>query len=256
MAERLLPKQKVAGSNPVYRSENMKLNRFFVDFNPLNKNLKIKEKAFIHQIKNVLRLKKNDKIILFRGDLKEFFCKIIKIERNFVELEIEEIKDNLKEPEREISLYIAILKKENFELVVQKATEIGVKEIIPLITERTVKKDLNLSRLNKIAKEASEQSERALIPKIFEPVEFKKALDLAKESFNLFCDLEGDYFDFETIKNRKKIGLFIGPEGGWSENEKQIAKENGFHFVKLSLLTFRAETAAIIGSYLVLYKKS
>ncbi len=67
MAERLLPKQKVAGSNPVYRSENMKLNRFFVSFNPLNKNLKIKEKAFIHQIKKCFTTEKeNDKIILFR----------------------------------------------------------------------------------------------------------------------------------------------------------------------------------------------
>lgn len=232
----------------------MRLNRFFFNYNPKEKIFRLEDKEVIHQIKNVLKLKKGEEIVIFRNDLKEARSKIIELEKNFIVLEILEIKENLLEPKKEVALYCALLKKENFDLVVQKATEIGVKEIIPLITERTIKTNINFLRLQKIAKEAGEQSQRGIIPQIFKPLPFKEAVNLAKENLNLFFDLKGEKFNSINFKENKKIGIFIGPEGGWTDKERELAKEKKFIFITLSPLTFRAETAAIVASYLAVHQ--
>jgi len=232
----------------------MRLNRFFLDFQPEAKIVRILDKEIIHQIRNVLRLKEGNEVIIFNNNLKEALTKIVKIDKNFLDLEILEIKENLIEPKREVILNCAILKKENFELVVQKVVEIGIKEIVPLITERTVKINLNFERLEKIIKEASEQSGRGKLPLISKPIDFEKAIVLNRGNANLFFDVKGNKFIPSLLKdfNNKKIGLFIGPEGGWDEKELALAKNKGFKIVNLSPLTFRAETAAIIVCYLAL----
>ncbi|MGC8880905.1 MAG: RsmE family RNA methyltransferase [Minisyncoccia bacterium] len=232
----------------------MRLNRFFLNYNPKERIFRLEDKEVIHQLKNVLKLKKGEEIVIFKDDLKEARSKIIELTKNFVILEILEIKNNLIEPKKEVVFYCALLKKENFELVVQKATEIGIKKIIPLITERTIKTNINLIRLKKIAKEATEQSGRGIIPLISNPLEFKETLNLVKESFNLFFDLKGQNFNSVDLRGKNKIGVFIGPEGGWSEKERDLAKEHNFVFINLSPLTFRAETAAIIAAYLAVNK--
>lgn len=231
----------------------MRLNRFFFNFDPSLKLIKINDKEICHQIKNVLKLKRGEEIVLFNNQ-KEAFCRLLEIKKDFLELEVLKIKENENEPKREIKLYCALLKKENFEIVVQKATEIGIKEIIPIITKRTVKLNLNRIRLEKIIKEAAEQSQRGILPMLAEPIEFQNILNFSKENeLNFLFDLKGETLTnkhFEILKDKQKIGLFIGPEGGWDEKEIELAKKNNFIIIKLSSLTFRAETAAIIVSYL------
>lgn len=231
----------------------MRLNRFFLNYNPNEKIISLKEKELIHQIKNVLRLKEGEKIVIFQDDLKEAISRIIKIDKNFIDLEIMEIRTNLREPQREVILYCALLKKENFELVIQKATEIGVKKIVPLLTERTVKTNLNKERLRKIIKEASEQAGRGIIPQLSEPIILKEAFLNSCIKDKIFFHLEGNSFNKGILKNKKQVTIFIGPEGGWSEKEIKLAKENNCVFVNLSPFTFRAETAAIIATYLAVY---
>jgi len=134
---------------------------------------------------------------------------------------------------------------------------------VPIISKRTVKLNLRQDRLKKIIKEAAEQSNRGVVPILHEPLDFKKALEHAlNNDLNLLFDPAGlNLCPFGTspagreIRKLKaeslKLGIWIGPEGGWDEEELQLAKEKGFKIVSLGKLFFRAETAAIIASYLV-----
>ena len=143
-----------------------------------------------------------------------------------------------------------VLKKENFEWAVQKAVEVGVKEITPIITARTVKLGLNKDRLKKIIKEAAEQSGRGILPKLNEAIIFDEAIKSAKENdLNLFFNIGGKNVQ-HSMSNISKIGIFIGPEGGWDEEEiKKAQSSNGFTIVGLGKTILRAETAAVIASY-------
>ncbi|MBI5153544.1 MAG: RNA methyltransferase [Parcubacteria group bacterium] len=148
-------------------------------------------------------------------------------------------------------LYCSILKRENFEWVAQKATEIGVGEIVPLVTQHTVKLELKEGRLKKIVQEAAEQSGRSVLPKLQIPMGFEQAVHEAKlNGTTLFFDVSGKEFDKKMIKDSEKVNIFIGPEGGWNEGEIEIAQKNKFIFVNLGKLTLRAETAAVVGTYL------
>lgn len=227
----------------------MKLHRFIGNFDFTNNDLIIKDGELINQIKNVLRLTVNEKIILVDGEQKEVLAKIINLNKEEIILNILERKDNMAEVNRQVTLFCSILKKENFELVVQKATECGVKKIIPIISNRTVKTGLKMERLEKIIKEAGEQSGRGILPEIEEPVSLVEAFSLAQANdLNLFFDLSGDLFKPEILGS--KVGVFIGPEGGWEEKELNLAKEKGFMITSLGSLTLRGETAGIIASYL------
>jgi 16S rRNA (uracil1498-N3)-methyltransferase len=228
----------------------MRINRFFGNFDFNSEDIKISDKEICRQIKDVLRLKSGERIVLFNGNSEEAEVEIKKIDKNIVEVEIIGIKINDNEPEKEIILYCSILKGEHFEIVTEKATEVGVSRIVPIICERTIKTGIKKERLEKIIKEAAEQSGRGILPILEEEIGFNEVANEAKKNdLNLFFDLSGEKFSAGNGEERK-IGIFIGPEGGWSEEELKIAEDNNFKIVSLSKLTFRAETAAIIASYL------
>ena len=216
----------------------------------------LKDYELFNQIRNVLKLKIGEKIILGDGKMNEGIAEIKEYGKDFIRVEAGEIKINQNEPAGQVILYCAILKKENFELVIQKATEIGVKEIVPLITARTVKLDIKKDRLEKIIKEASEQSGRGIMPILHDPLEFNKTFDYAKHSkVNLFFDSSGGDFteDFKLKTENYLIGVWIGPEGGWDSQELELARKSGFKIINLGKLTLRAETAAIVATYRVVH---
>ena len=131
----------------------MKIHRFIGNFEINIGDLKINGKELLNQFRSVLKLKVGEKIILCDGKINEGVAEIKAYGKDYIEVEIQEVSVNKNEPVREVILYCSILKRENFELVVQKATEVGIKEIIPIITERTVKLDIRKDRLEKIIKE-------------------------------------------------------------------------------------------------------
>lgn len=228
----------------------MRLHRFIGEYN-LNKDIiEIKDLDFIKQIKSVLRLEIGDFLILCDGKGIEAKVEIIEINKGEIitqVIERAEKEQNIKK----VSLYLSILKKENFELAVEKAVEIGVSEIIPIITERTVKLNLNEDRLKKIIREASEQSGRTILPVLSRILKFEDAIQDGKKNE------EKIFFDFtekENIKNTdaKTISIFIGPEGGFTKEEQDFAKQNDYKIESLGSLTLRAETAAIVATYKVL----
>lgn len=226
-------------------------HRFIGKFDFVGHHVKIFDEDLIEQIRKVLRLRIGDKITLCDGELNEALVEIEEMNKEKLSGKILEAWKNQNEPAKDVVLYCSILKRDNFELVVQKATEIGVKEIAPIICERTVKTGLRNNRLKKIIKEAAEQSGRGVVPKLDEAVSFEEALEAAQENdLNLFFDVNGNRRDWENRGDAGSVGIFIGPEGGWTEEEIKIAKNARFQIVSLGRLTLRSETAAIVGSYL------
>lgn len=230
----------------------MREDRFFVDFKISKGKFEISNKEIFHQLKNILKKKIGEGIILFNGE-QECLAEIKKYLKDGVEVEILEIRENKKEPKIFVSLYCSILKKQNFELVVQKTTEIGVKKIVPLICKNTVKQGLNLERLKKIAKEASEQSGRLILPEISKPLKFKEAVKKV-ENFDskIIFDVSGKDFLKNNLKDNKKFAVFIGPEGGWDKEEVELTKRENFEILNLGKLNLRAETAAIVATFLTI----
>lgn len=230
----------------------MRLHRFIVENTLFNKSHKITKPEIVNQIKRVLRLKKGEDFIISNGQGHESVVTISAVTNNFIEIKTKKKTESTKEPQNKVTLYCSILKKENFELVAQKATEVGVSEIYPLISDRTVKLNLNQARLEKIILEAAEQSGRGIIPVLHDPLTFAEASQKSsKNDLNLFFEPTAkNIFDKKLLKGKNNIGVFVGPEGGWSEEEIKEAEKNTFKNINLGKLILRGETAAIIASFL------
>jgi 16S rRNA (uracil1498-N3)-methyltransferase len=149
-------------------------------------------------------------------------------------------------PAKHIYLFWGLLKRDNNEHILQKCTEIGISNFIPLLTERTIKREFNIERARKIVIEASEQCGRSNIPIVREPIHLEKALDEYVDKLYFLVCQEGN--ESKTKLDFKKYGLLIGPEGGWSDNEKKIFSDRKIPIMNLGDLTLRAETAAVVAS--------
>lgn len=235
----------------------MRRHRFFIDQAVQQGPVTIQDPDLSHQLIHVLRLRIGDEVILADRRGFEALATVAAVGRAAVAFQIGMPSANRREPDTKVTAYVAILKRENFELVVQKMTELGVSRIVPILTERTVKLDVRDDRLEKIAKEAAEQSGRATIPEIAEPISFDAALgDAAGNRQNFIFHTAGDTSAHPLQMTGKDIGIFIGPEGGFTEEEVGRAVSAGCQLVVLGALTFRAETAAIVAATLVLYRAS
>lgn len=227
----------------------MKIHRFIISMPIAMGPATITDQEVVGQITRVLRLKKGEQIILGDGNLNEGLATITGFSKDSIEVEIASVSKNANEPANNAILYCAVLKRENFEWVIQKATELGVKEIVPVLSKRTVKLNVRQDRLEKIIKEAAEQSGRGIVPVLHEPLSFKKALDHAKSNkLNLFFDSSGKALN-PMPYTLNPIGIWVGPEGGWDTTELALANNNQFEVVSLGKLTLRAETAAVVACY-------
>lgn len=227
--------------------ENMKIHRFIGSFDLSKKEIEIINPENIKQIKDVLRMEKGDKIILSDGKGKEAEVVIDEITKNKISTSVLELISK-QELNRKVTLFLAILKKENFELSVQKAVEVGVSNIVPIVTERTIKTGLNIDRLEKIILEASEQSGRSIVPTLSPIFDFQAALaNGSSANEKIIFDPQG--IDFPRYEGVASVSIFIGPEGGFTEKEINLAKDFGYIVASLSSLTLRGETAAIVATY-------
>ncbi|OGJ67673.1 hypothetical protein A3B61_04630 [Candidatus Peribacteria bacterium RIFCSPLOWO2_01_FULL_53_10] len=243
----------------------MRLHRFFIDADLTCSPLEITNADLLHQWMKVLRLQKGDALTLCNGKGSEAKGTLQSLSRERATVEFEQPRPVTTEPNRVVTLYCSVLKRENFEWVVQKSVEVGVKTIVPIIAERTVKTGLKMNRLRSIAREATEQSGRGIIPEISDPLEFDRALEKAKKGANIFfhCNVSEKIQPFsnstmqQSNQMAKKhthvsLGVWIGPEGGWTEGEVEQAIHRGFNIHSLGSLTLKAETAAVIASYLAI----
>jgi 16S rRNA (uracil1498-N3)-methyltransferase len=224
---------------------SMKVHRFIGPFDLSKSQVNIEDADHVNQIRNVLRLEAGEHLILSDGVGSEVEVSITSLSPQEISCRVEKIVP-LNEPERKVTLCLAILKKENLEIAVQKAVEAGASAIVPVITERTIKTGLNTTRLEKIIKEATEQCGRSLIPKLFHITPFADALKNPADEKIIFHPLGENY---SPDKNAKNISILVGPEGGFTEKELALAEEAGYKKSSLSQLIFRAETAATIATY-------
>ena len=224
----------------------MRYHRFIGKFNLQKGIIHVKDEGLISQWHSVLRLKTGDTVILCDGMGTESEAIIESLDKRSASLAIIDPHEVDREPKNKITLYASILRRENFEIVVQKATEIGISTIVPLLSERTVKTGFNQIRLQKILQEASEQSGRTVLPTLAEPMTFADALASVDPKTTVLFDGSGTPFKSKPTT----ANLFVGPEGGFSDREVALAKEAGYTIASLGELTLRAETAAIVVSYL------
>lgn len=228
------------------------MRRFYAppdNFNQSEVTLSLEE---TRHLRDVLRLREDENVQVFDGNGKEFFCQIESIEKKETILKIiNEISPYVPESSLDLTLAVALLKGEKFDLVIQKAVELGVTTFIPLITKRTDVKlkdaEKKLERWRKIILEASKQCGRARLIEIKSPIQFEKfvqdSLFLSDKNFVLFAERNGE--SFSKIKSEQNITAIIGPEGGWEDSEIDFAKENGVQIITLGGRILRAETAAI-----------
>ena len=232
----------------------MKLHRFFINSELIRGGeILSSDKDLISQLKNVLRLKTGDQVIFLDGLRKEYRAVIKELDNKIIRGEVIEISENQNEPELKITLYQALCKKDKFEWILQKGTEVGTSEFVPMITERTEKLGLNRERAEKILKEAAEQSERGIIPKLLEIQKFEEALRPAQDEQKILLDRSGENIKNYVLRSTNyALNVFVGPEGGWTDQELKVAKENGVKIVSLGSRVLRTETAGAVAAAILL----
>lgn len=231
----------------------MKIHRFITAYEIRDGSVTIQDPELVHQFRNVLKFKTGEVVMLTNDSMLEATVRISHMSKDTIDFEVIDEGVNNNEPKNKVTLYLAILKRENFELVVQKATEIGIDKIVPIITKNTVKTGLRYDRLEKIAKEASELSGRSTVPTITEAIEYTDAIAQVKDTKNkIIFDISGSHRSdlWETQKDSMSRLIFVGPEGGFTQDEINQAKDASFTVASLGTLTLRGETAAIVASYI------
>lgn len=206
----------------------------------------------LYHIRTVMRMKDNDEIIVVY-DKKAYLCCIENVKGNIqilIKKELEKV--DYKTPN--ITLIIPILKEQKMDLILQKATELGVTEIIPIITKRSIIKlnekdyDKKITRWSRIVKEASEQSHRIDIPNI---ATIKTIQELDKiEGKSYVCSTKEKSknikFIMKNVKSCDKINLVVGPEGGLDIEEENLLNKIGFESITLGNRILRVETVPLV----------
>ena len=214
-----------------------------------------------HQVKDVLRMKVGEQLELLTGDGQVHEAKIIGLTKDRVACEVIASRAADGEPKIKITLAQGLPKGRKMDLIVEKCVELGVHRIIPLLTERSIGKEAKLDRWRKIAKEAAEQSRRAIVPDIKPPTKFADVLklqaqfDLALIPWELEkeCSLK-KFFTDNRITGYSDILIVIGPEGGFSQAEVAAAVKAGFVAVSLGPRILRTETAGLAALASILYE--
>ena len=215
---------------------------FFKESLSLNLN-SILDKSQSHYLSKVMRIKTSESFSLFNQS-GEWEAKVLNFNRGIVEFTVVK-KLRSAENKKEIWLAFAPIKLNYLNLMIQKATEIGVTRFIPILTERTVVRKLNEKRINKIIVEASEQSNRLKVPSLDKLTKFDTFLKSNQNTNIIFGDLNTDNKKLD-LKNKDPLCILIGPEGDFSVKEREnISKLKKIIPLKINDNILRSETAAI-----------
>lgn len=246
------------------------MRRFFTDPENIQDGVgRILEDA--NHITRVLRMKENDEILLFDGTGYEYIARLTEVNSKECVVEILEKRFSAQEPETQIVIFQGIPKSGKMESIIQKSVELGVSSIIPTALDRCVakldsgkKEDEKRKRWQKIALEAAKQCGRGKVPEILpsmslaEAITAMKKMDLALMPYEVLGH-QGEQTLKETLEahaDAKTIGVLIGPEGGFSDEEAEITKANGVLQIGLGKRILRTETVAAAMLSMILYEKN
>ena len=225
----------------------------------------------VKHIYKVLRISEGEKVVLNNCEGTEYLATVSSVNKQEVLLDIIEKLDLNNESEIKIYLFQGLPKAQKMDLIVQKGTELGINEFIPVITHRVdvkLKGEFKkLDRLNRIALEAAKQSKRSIIPKVSEPIDFEDMLGRVDSLDLVIVPYENaNNFGIKTLSNKlrkesaeqeiKSVGIFVGPEGGIEEYEIEELKEKGAHIITLGKRILRTETAGFVATSLIQYELS
>ena len=228
----------------------MRVSRLYTSADlALGKQLELDEENG-HYVRTVLRLKKETEIILFNGRGGEYLCTVTEVNRKAVMININKWLDRCVESPLLVTLGLGISRGDRMDLSVQKAVELGVNFITPLLTERCVvqfkgeKKPQRLLHWQKIVQHAAEQSGRTTLPELSEIEHLQQWVD-KQQGLKVFLDpyAELTLADIKPIDSQ--VTLLTGPEGGFSNQERDIAKAAGFIPVRMGSRILRTETASL-----------
>ena len=238
------------------------MHRFFLD-GKIDGMAHIDGKDAKH-IRDVLRMKEGEEIVVCDGDMTDYVCRILGFGKNRVEILPLYVKESETEPKVKVILYQGLPKRDKFELIIEKCVELGVFSVVPVNTIRSIpviegKEEKKLVRWNSISMAAAKQSGRGIIPEIRRTMEFKNAIEEAGK----VCDLvlfpyenEEDTHLRDAIESfeGEKIGVFIGPEGGFDKTEAELAVKCGAVPVSLGHRILRTETAGFACLSMIMYQ--
>ena len=210
----------------------------------------------VNHMKNVLRMKEGEELICCDGNGKEYICQVAELNREYVLVKVVSEQASANELSVRAVLFQGLPKKDKMELIIQKAVELGVAEIVPVMTKRTIvkledkkKEEKKLERWQSIALSAAKQSGRGIIPVIKPVMNWKEMLDYMGElDYNIILyenafGMKGTKECIKTAVKKSCVGILVGPEGGFEETEVTQAMEHGAQCVSLGHRILRTETA-------------
>ena len=224
-----------------------KLHHFIGQFNLADDTITLTDRRLVHQLADVLQLRAGETIVLCDGQGTKVTAHLSALGQGRVI--VQAISRTTTSAHPPLHLFCSLIKKDRFEFVAQKATELGATHITPLLAARTVKHHLNLARMQTIATEAAEQSEQFFCPAITAPVLFSEALKKYPPEQTFFFHPNGLPVKKIPVSAALPTALYIGPEGGWTDDEVAQAEKYGARIVSLGSGILRAETAAIIAAW-------
>ena len=231
--------------------------QFFVEPSQIQGNRIVITGSDVNHIKNVLRMHQGETVLISAGDNLEYTCLVSEMEAEEVIADISYVQEVGMELPSKIYLFQGLPKADKMELIIQKAVELGAYSVVPVSTRRCVvkldnkKAEKKVSRWQQIAESAAKQSKRMLVPEVHSVMTFKEALVYAKEldvlliPYELAKGMKETKELIRSIEPGKSIGVFIGPEGGFEEQEVADAMEAGAKPITLGHRILRTETAGL-----------
>ena len=211
----------------------------------------------VNHIKNVLRMKPGEEVLISNGVDRDYLCKLETIAADSVTAAIVSVTEGGTELPVKFYLFQGLPKSDKMELIIQKAVELGVHEVIPVATRRAVvkldgkKEENKIRRWQAIAESAAKQSKRMYVPEVRHVMRFSEAVEHAKEldvvllPYELAKDMKETKKIIDQIEPGQSIGIFIGPEGGFDEEEVRMAADMGARAITLGKRILRTETAGL-----------
>lgn len=243
--------------------------QFFVEPSQIQDKRVIITGKDVNHIKNVLRMRVGEELAVSNGmDRKEYRCGILSLEEDAIVCELRFVKEDALELPSKVYLFQGLPKSDKMELIIQKAVELGVYEVVPMATKRAVvkldakKAASKVNRWQSIAEAAAKQSKRGIIPTVHDVISFQEALAYANDMklklipYELAEGMSTTKEIMECIGKEKpdSIAIFIGPEGGFDEMEIELAKENKIMPITLGKRILRTETAGFTTLAFIMYQ--
>ncbi len=240
--------------------------QFFVEPGQIGQDRVVITGEDVNHIKNVLRMRTGEEIAVRNGsDDREYLCRIRELKENEIICEPAGIREGGSELPSRVYLFQGLPKADKMELIIQKAVELGVYEIIPVVCRRTVvkldekKEKTKLQRWQNIAEAAAKQSKRGIIPRVRGTMSFQEAIACSRCAevrlipYELAEDMDQTRKIIEGLKPSQDVAVFIGPEGGFDEKEVERAVEEGVRPITLGRRILRTETAGMTVLSIIMY---